>query len=155
MKAIVLFIVLLLNSSIYTQTQEAQLKTNDWYVYKVVLNNQDYYYSPINNDENENTVNLFYYVDHIIILFCGETCGADDFLFIDDDEFSFADTICFGTTSCIGSGGFSGHYWQFWVYDQINHYQYEINQIDATTKELILTRDNGNKAYFYSTYLSS
>src|SRR5690606_6374667 len=136
MKAIVLFITLLLNSSIYAQTQEVQLKSNNWYVHKVVLNNQTYY--PLNNVENQNTVNLFYYEDHIVLLFCGETCGTEDFLFINDDEFSFTNMVCFGTGCAIYDNyEFNNYYWHFfWVYSSVNHYQYEINQINSSTKEL-------------------
>ena len=155
MKAIVIFITLLLNSSIYAQTQEVQLKSNNWYVHKVVLNNQTYY--PLNNVENQSIVNLFYYQDHIVLLFCGETCGTNGFLFIDDDEFSFVDAVYFGTGCSIPDNyEFNNYYWQYWTYDGVNHYQYEINDVDGSTKELIVTKiSNGNKAYFYSTYLSS
>src|SRR5690606_28858249 len=101
MKAIVLFIVLLLNSSIYAQTQETQLKTNDWYVYKVVVNNQEYL-TPNNNELVSLGVNLGYSAtdDAIWINLCGNS-GLPNTYFINDNQFGAFQWVSLPLTNCM------------------------------------------------------
>ncbi|SEH89588.1 Por secretion system C-terminal sorting domain-containing protein [Paenimyroides aquimaris] len=158
MKRILLFLMIL-SVNVYAQTQEVQLKSNDWYVYKVVLNNQTYF--PLNNVENQNIVNLNFTQGNnelnMNLLFCSEIGRTKDLMFIGPNEFTYDTMVYFGTGCSIPDNyEFNNYYWQYWIYDSVNHYQYEINDVDGTTKELIVTKiSNGNKAYFYSTYLSS
>lgn len=161
MKAIVLIIGLVLGLNSYAQTQEEQLKAHDWYVYKVVIDEQEYF--PLNNEENQNTVNLFFYQDDFVLGFCGELCGtnAEEFsVLISESEIQLENGfVCFGTGCGIYENyDFYDKYWVFWsyIYEGSNRYEYEINDIDGIIKELVVTRlSNGNKAYYHSAYLSS
>ena len=159
MKIFIVLISLVFGVNIYAQTQEEQLKTHDWYVYKVVIDEEEYF--PLVNEENENTVNLSFDQDALILMFCGELCGTigdESIITISEDEFQFEQLICFGT-GCANYDNydFSYRYFEIWNYDENGYqYSYVINDVDETTKELIVTKlSNGNKAYYYSAYLSS
>ena len=158
MKAIVLFIVLLLNSSIYAQTQEAQLKTNDWYVYKVVVNNQEYL-TPNNNELVSLGANLGYSAtdDSIWINLCGNSELPNTY-FINDNQFEGYEWVSLNMTNCMVTENLNFDF----QFRSVFHYQsqnlifyYEINDLNNNIKELIITNELGDKAYFYSTYLSS
>lgn len=159
MKAIVLIIGLVLGLNSYAQTQEEQLKAHDWYVYKVVIDEEEYF--PLNNEENQNTVNLSFNQEDLSLMFCSELCSTDDgdiTIIINENEFQFDNLVCFGSGCNIYENyEFYDKYWQFWVYEESNNqYNYVINDVDGATKELIVTKlSNGNKAYYYSSYLSS
>lgn len=144
----------------YAQTQEEQLKAHDWYVYKVVIDEEEYF--PLNNEENQNTVNLFFYQDDFVLSFCGELCGTnaeESTISISEVEIEIENgLICYGTGCTVYENyEFYDKYWQFWVLEENNNkYSYVINNVDGATKELIVTKlSNGNKAYYYSSYLSS
>src|SRR5690606_33935638 len=98
MKRILLFLMIL-SVNVYAQTQEVQLKSNDWYVYKVVLNNQTYF--PLNNVENQNIVNLNFTQGNnelnMNLLFCSEIGRTKDLMFIGPNEFTYDTMVYFGT----------------------------------------------------------
>lgn len=154
------FLVLFMFVSVivFSQTQEETLKAQEWYVYKVDLNSNEYY--PLDNQENGNTVNLSYgqFQNEFLIQFCNEFTLTEGLQFIEDNAFTYANTVSFGTGCVIPENyTFYNYYWQFWGWwdGGADYYQYVINEIDSSVKELVLTRENGNKAYFYSSYLSN
>lgn len=144
------------NIIIFSQTQEEELKSNNWYLNKVVLNEQEYFLP--HNEEVADIVNLFYYIqaDQIVLRLCGDSCGTEELVFETDNTFSFLDMVCFGSACYLDENDiFDNYFWEFWSYSALNNqYQYEINPIDSNLKELIITRNNGNQAYFYSSYMS-
>ncbi|WLD24775.1 T9SS type A sorting domain-containing protein [Flavobacterium dauae] len=160
MKAIVLFIALLLNSSIYAQAQEVQLKSNDWYVYKVVLSNQ-VYLTPNNNELINLGANFTYSPnDDAILLNLCTNSSLIETIFIDDDKFTGVDWVSLAMLYCVEQENltFNSKYNEFFIYNKQQPmfvFNYQINNLNNNIKELIITNELGDKAYFYSTYLSS
>src|SRR5690606_9089672 len=158
MRVIILFLVLLLNNNTYAQTQEAQLKSNDWYVYKVVLNNQEYF-TPNNGELMGLGANFGYSSGSNAVW--ENLCGYSELqntYFTNDNQFEGFEWVSLAMTNCMITENLNFDF----QFRSVFHYQsqnlifyYEINDLNNNIKELIITNELGDKAYFYSTYLSS
>lgn len=156
MKTFVLFLSLVLSFNIYAQTQEEQLKAHDWYVYKVIIEDETHY-RPIHEETVGVESNFVYNQEHIYIQLCWSS-ALDQIIFIDDNQFSVANWIGLPLTKCQEEQNivFSQQYDDVLLYQAQNLlFDYQINQLENEAKELVVTNEQGNKAYFYSTYLSS
>lgn len=153
-KLVFLIVCMFLSITVFSQTQEEELKSNNWFLSKVIINGQEYFMP--HNDEVADIANLFYYEEHLVFQLCGDTCGTEGFIFT-ENGFSFLGMVCFGSACYLYENDvFRNYFWGFWSYAEAdNQYQYEINPIDSNLQELVVTRNNGNQAYFYSGYMST
>src|SRR5690606_35287788 len=163
MRAIVLFIVLLLNNSIYAQTQP-DIKNKNWFLTKLEIGNQ-VYNRPVNAEAD--TKNINFYMTEITqfntyiqawVDFC---YGYDmDFVVLDEQSQvfyceSFA-TIAFPQYCNLQvNNDFDDLHTSFWVEidnnrdSHINPYRYDYEVIEVGNGlELIITNESGDKAYY-------
>ena len=151
---------LLLNTFfVSAQTQEEELKNNQWYVHKVTLNNTDYI-AP-DNEERQNFHNESFGFIDLYNQFYGYYCytfGLENITFLEDNGFQATHWMSFPLFECQNNDNvnFSSKYTDVLLYQPSDLiFQYEITPVDSNTKELILTNENGDKAYFYTSYLSN
>ncbi len=158
--SIIAVIVLLLKSPpLQAQTQEEELKNNLWYVHKVTLDDIDYI-APDNEERQNFQIASFGFID-LNDQFYGYYChsfGLENITFLEDNGFQAAYWMSLPLFQCQNNdnANFSSKYTSVLVYQSSDlTFQYEITPVDSNTKELILTNENGDKAYFYNYYLSN
>ncbi|WP_277632320.1 T9SS type A sorting domain-containing protein [Avrilella dinanensis] len=157
MKTIILIIGLVLGLNSYAQTQEEQLKAHNWYVYKVVIDEQEYF-TPVNEELTGLGANFGYSDGGDIWINACWSSGLEETVFISDEQFTSATWVSLPLINCVQEENifFSQQYDDVLLYQEENLlFNYEINELDNNVKELVVTNEFGNQAYFYSTYLSS
>ena len=159
----ILFLVLNI-SFISAQTQEEELKNNMWYVHKVILDDTEYI-APL----NEERLNFFYNYnfnfnqdyEYFELFFCSSYYG-NNVMFLENQQFSVEGWISLAIIPSSCSIQENSDY--DFLYSSVMNplvtaapliYSYEVNTIDGSTKQLIITNQNGDKAYFYNYYLSN
>lgn len=143
------------------QNQEVELKNNEWYVHKVVLNSVEYI-APINQERANWQVNsseFFFNAGAIYLYFC-TSCTLQGIDFLPNNEFKVDDMVCLAMNDCNRQLGNDNSDFLLKYYDvfQVNQpgtvFQYEVTTIGSSTKQLKVTNVNGDEAYFYSSKLS-
>ena len=84
--------------------------------------------------------------------------GLENITFLEDDGFQATHWMYLPLFQCQNNDNmnFSPKYTGVLLYQPSDlTFQYEITPVDSNTKELILTNENGDKAYFYTSYLSN
>jgi len=154
----ILFLVLHI-SFMSAQTQEEELKNNPWYVHKVIYNDIEYI-APV-NDERQNFQIASFAFSSFYNNFFGYYCysfGLENIMFLEDNDFQSTHWVSLPMFECQSNDNisFSAKYNAIMMYaDNSLLFSYEIVAVDSTTKELVLTNGNGDKAYFYNYYLSN
>lgn len=158
--SIIAVVYLLLQSSlIQAQTQEEELKNNEWYVHKVIYNDIEYI-APV-NDERQNFQIASFAFSSFYNNFFGYYCysfGLEEIVFVQNNIFEASTWLSLPMFECQNNDNisFSAKYNAIMMYADNNLlFSYEIVAVDGTTKELVLTNGNGDKAYFYNYYLSN
>ena len=157
----ILFVAYLLlqSSLLQAQTQEEELKNNEWYVHKVIYNDIKYI-APV-NDERQNFQIASFAFSSFYNNFFGYYCysfGLENIMFLEDNDFQSTHWVSLPMFECQSNDNisFSAKYNAIMMYaDNSLLFSYEIVAVDSTTKELVLTNGNGDKAYFYNYYLSN
>ncbi|MDN3706943.1 T9SS type A sorting domain-containing protein [Myroides ceti] len=151
--------------SLQAQTQEEELKNNEWYVHKVIYNDIEYI-APVNDERSGSVPNLKFFENSsegfFVIIFCFIRT-SNNLLFLENQQFSSIGWISPGVSpsACIVQENNDYYFYYFSVMNVFDatitpyFYSYEVNSIDSTTKQLIITNQNGDKAYFYTSYLSN
>ncbi|GEM_PF-646164 len=159
----ILFLVLNI-SFISAQTQEEELKNNMWYVHKVIYNDIEYI-APVNDERSGSVPNLKLFEnsfeDYFEFYFCFYN-SSNYLLFLENQQFSVEGWISLAIVPSACSVQENNDYY-FYYFSVMNPlvtaapliYSYEVNTIDGSTKQLIITNQNGDKAYFYNYYLSN
>lgn len=157
--SLILSVIMFFSS--FAQTQEAELKNNEWYIYKVVLNGIDHL-APINQERASWQVNmseLAYSTNSIHLYYC-TNCTLQEITFLPNNEFKVADMVCFALNECnllLGNDN-SDFLYKFYEVFQVNQpdtvFQYQVTTTNSSAKQLKITNTNGDEAYFYSSKLS-
>ncbi len=162
----ILFVAYLLlqSSLLQAQTQEEELKNNEWYVNKVIYNDIEYI-APVNDERSGSASNLKFFNNplegYFEIFFCFYYT-SNHLLFLENQQFSVGGWISLAIVPSACSIQENSDYDFYYssvmnVFDATGPYifSYEVNSIDSATKQLIITNQNGDKAYFYNYYLSN
>src|SRR5690606_14362060 len=163
MRVIILFLVLLLNSNTYAQTQP-DIKDKYWYLTKLEIDNQ-VYNRPVNAEAD--TKNINFYMTEITqpnpylqawVSFCyGYDMGEVDL----DEQSQILYCETFGTIAFPQdcnlqvNNDFDDLHTSFWVEidnnrdTHLNPYRYDYEIIEVNNGlELIITNESGDKAYY-------
>ena len=162
---IITILFLLLNTFfMIAQTQEEELKNNSWYVHKVTLGDIDYI-SPDNEERSVSVPNLKFSDNPLEGYFETFFCfyyTSDHLLFLENQQFTVGGWISLAIVpsacSIQENSDFDFYYSSMMnVFEATGPYifSYEVNIIDGSTKQLIITNQNGDKAYFNNYYLSN
>ncbi len=147
--------------SIVAQTQEDELKNNQWYIFKVVLNSVDYL-APVNQERTDWEVNMseFSYNTNAIHLYYCTSCTLQGIDFLPNNKFEADDMVCLAMNNCnkqLGNDNsdFLAKFYGVFQVPQPNAvFQYEVTDINSSTKQLKITNANGDEAYFHNAKLS-
>ncbi|MEG1266711.1 MAG: T9SS type A sorting domain-containing protein [Myroides sp.] len=143
------------------QTQQVDLMNNEWYIHKVVLSGVEHL-APINQERANWQVNSseFLFNAAAIYLYYCTSCTLQGVDFLPNNEFKVDDMVCLAMNDCNRQLGNDNSDFLMKFYDvfQVNQpdtvFQYEVTTVDSSTKQLKITNDNGDEAYFYSSKLS-
>ncbi len=158
----ILFVAYLLlqSSLLQAQTQEEELKNNYWYVDKVILDDTEYI-APLNEERFNGGPNFAFDQSYIQLFFCFQYFSSTLF-FLENQQFSVSGWSSLAIVPSACNIQENEDYYFYYssamnILDPIAPfiYSYEVNTIDASTKQLIITNQNGDKAYFYNYYLSN
>ena len=147
--------------SSFAQTQQVELMNNEWYVHKVILNNVEYL-APINQERANwqvNTSEFLFNAGAIYLYFC-TSCILQGINFLPNNEFNVDDMVCLAMNDCNRQLGNDNSDFLMKFYDvfQVNQpgtvFQYEVTNVGSSTKQLKITNEDGDEAYFYSSKLS-
>lgn len=150
-----------ISAHVNAQTQEDELKNNEWYINKVVLNGVEYL-APINQERTNWQVNNseFLFNAATIYLYYCTSCAWQGIDFLPNNEFTVQDMVCLAMNDCNSQSGngntdFLGKFYDVLTVKQTNAvFQYEVTNVDLSTKQLKITNGDGDEAYFYSSKLS-
>lgn len=139
------------------QTQQVDLMNNEWYVNKVVLNGVEHL-APINQERTNWQVNSseFLFNAATIYLYYCTSCAWQGIDFLPNNEFTVQDMVCLAMNDCNSQSGngntdFLGKFYDVLTINQPNTvFQYEVTNVDSSTKQLKITNIDGDEAYFYS-----
>ena len=145
--------------AIQAQIQEEELKNNEWYVHKVVRDGVEYL-APV-NEERENflqpvSFNFSSFHNYFFGYYC-YSYGLEEIAFFENNSFKSSYWTTFPLFECQNADNmvFSGKYMSVMLYQETDLlFHYDISDINASTKQLILTNGNGDKGYFYTSVLS-
>lgn len=148
--------------NIVAQTQEVELKNNQWYIYKVVLSGVDYI-APVNQERADWEVSMseFSYTTNDVHLYYCSSCTLQGIAFLPNNEFIASDMVCLTMNDCNsqlnnGNTAFLGNFYDVFHVSQPNTvFQYEVTALNASTQQLKITNTKGDEAYFYSAKLST
>jgi len=157
--SLVLSVAISFNS--IAQTQQVDLMSNEWYIHKVVLSGVEYL-APINQERANWQVNSseFLFNAAAIYLYYCTSCTLQGINFLPNNEFKVGDMVCLAMNDCNSQSGngntdFLGKYYDVFQVNQPDTvFHYEVTTVDSSTKQLKITNDNGDEAYFYSSKLS-
>lgn len=143
------------------QTQQVDLMNNEWYVHKVVLNSVEHL-APINQERTNWQVNSseFLFNAGAIYLYYCTSCTLQGINFLPNNEFKVTDMVCLSMNDCNRQLGNDNSDFLMKFYDvfQVNQpdtvFQYQVTNVDSSTKQLKITNEDGDDAYFYSSKLS-
>ncbi|MEG1265947.1 MAG: hypothetical protein RSE19_05665, partial [Myroides sp.] len=143
------------------QTQQVDLMNNEWYIHKVVLNGVEHL-APINQERSDWQVNSseFLFNAATIYLYYCTSCAWQGIDFFPNNEFTVQNMVCLAMNDCNSQSGngntdFLGKFYDVLTINQPNTvFQYQITNVDSSTKQLKITNADGNEAYFYSSKLS-
>jgi len=143
------------------QIQQVDLMNNEWYVHKVVLNNVEHL-APINQERTNWQVknSEFLFNAATIYLYYCTSCAWQGIDFLPNNEFMVQDMVCLAMNDCNSLSGngntdFLGKFYDVLTINQPNTvFQYEVTNVDSSTKQLKITNIDGGEAYFYSSKLS-
>jgi len=143
------------------QTQQVDLMSNEWYVHKVVLSGVEHL-APINQERTDWQVNSseFLFNAGAIYLYYCTSCTLQGINFLPNNEFNVDDMVCLAMNDCNRQLGNDNSDFLMKFYDvfQVNQpnavFQYEVTNVDSSTKQLKITNADGDEAYFYSSKLS-
>lgn len=147
--------------NVNAQTQEDELKNNEWYIHKVILSGVEHL-APVNQERANWEVNISEFVFHAgtIYLYYCTSCTLQGINFLPNNEFKVDDMVCLAMNDCnrqLGNDN-SDFLVKFYEVFQINQpntvFQYQVTTIDSSTKQLKITNANGDDAYFISAKLS-
>jgi len=147
--------------NVNAQTQEDELKNNDWYVHKVVLSGVEYL-APVNQERaNWQAIKSeFSYITNNILLYYCTSCTLQGINFLPNNEFNVNDMVCLAMNDCnrqLGNDNsdFLDNFYNVFQLNSLNTvFQYQVTTIDSSTKQLKITNTNGDDAYFISAKLS-
>ncbi len=142
-----------------SNAQDPQLFENDWYLQKIIIDNNDYYPPNIIGEQINGRIYFFDEFDVININFCGSIEGLINYE-VDDDLFTLDDypSITIGDCSSSENNSFSLMY--FTVYFSngsdiaFNPFNYIIEN-DTDNLRLTIENNNGDKAIYGNTLLST
>lgn len=143
------------------QTQDDELKNNEWYIQKVVLNGVEHL-APVNQERSDWQVSSgeFSYTTNAIRLYYCTSCTLQGINFLPNNEFKVDDMVCLAMNDCNRQLGNDNSDFLYKFYDvfQVNQpgtvFQYEVSTVNSSTKQLKITNEDGDEAYFYSSKLS-
>jgi len=143
------------------QTQQVDLMNNEWYVHKVVLSGVEHL-APINQERTNWQVNSseFLFNAGAIYLYYCTSCTLQGINFLPNNEFKVTDMVCLAMNDCNRQLGNDNSDFLMKFYDvfQVNQpdtvFQYQVTNVDSSTKQLKITNEDGDEAYFYSSNLS-
>lgn len=145
----------------FAQTQQVELMNNEWYVHKVVLSGVEHL-APINQERENWQVNsseFLFNAGAIYLYFC-TSCTLQGINFLPNNEFKVDDMVCLAMNDCNRQLGNDNSDFLMKFYDvfQVNQpgtvFQYEVTNVGSSTKQLKITNEDGDEAYFYSSKLS-
>ncbi len=150
-----------ISAHVNAQTQEDELKNNEWYIHKVVLNGVEYL-APINQERANWQANRseFSYTTNDIHLYYCTSCTLQEITFLPNNEFNVDDMVCLAMNDCnrqLGNDNsdFLDNFYNVFQLNSLNTvFQYQVTTIDSSTKQLKITNTNGDDAYFISAKLS-
>lgn len=142
------------------QTQQVDLMNNEWYVHKVVLNSVEHL-APINQERTNWQVNSseFLFNAATIYLYYCTSCAWQGIDFLPNNEFTVQDMVCLAMNDCNSQSGngntdFLGKFYDVLTVNQPDTvFQYQVTNVDSSTKQLKITNTAGDEAYFYSSKL--
>ena len=143
------------------QTQQVDLMNNEWYIHKVVLNGVEHL-APINQERSDWQVNSseFLFNAATIYLYYCTSCAWQGIDFLPNNEFTVQDMVCLTMNDCSSQSGngntdFLSKFYDVLTINQPNTvFQFEVTNVDSSTKQLKITNEDGDEAYFYSSKLS-
>jgi len=143
------------------QTQQVDLMNNEWYVHKVVLSGVEHL-APINQERTNWQVNSseFLFNAATIYLYYCTSCDWQGIDFLSNNEFKVTDMVCLAMNDCnrqLGNDNsdFIGKFYDVLKINQPDTvFQYEVTNVDSSTKQLKITNEDSDEAYFYSSKLS-
>ena len=143
------------------QTQQVDLMNNEWYIHKVVLSGAEHLV-PVNQERANWQVNSseFLFNAGAIYLYYCTSCTLQGINFLPNNEFNVDDMVCLAMNDCNRQLGNDNSDFLMKFYDvfQVNQpnavFQYEVTNVDSSTKQLKITNADGDEAYFYSSKLS-
>ncbi len=150
-----------ISAHVNAQTQEDELKNNEWYIHKVVLNGVEYL-APINQERANWQANRseFSYTTNDIHLYYCTSRTLQEITFLPNNEFNVDDMVCLAMNDCnrqLGNDNsdFLDNFYNVFQLNSLNTvFQYQVTTIDSSTKQLKITNTNGDDAYFISAKLS-
>ncbi|TDX84133.1 T9SS type A sorting domain-containing protein [Epilithonimonas xixisoli] len=151
MKSIYVFLLIVVG--LFTKAQQSDLINNTWYLEKLVLNNQEYYYpnTPIEGNHPIPEGKAQFLEDVFVAKICNSMGG--DIVYSENNVTIKASGLTLGGCPT-GYDSYENHYFGgfFGVSNSIGInlvYSYTINNTDIA-KRLILINPNGDKAFYYS-----
>lgn len=143
------------------QTEQVDLMNNEWYIHKVVLSGVEHL-APINQERTNWQVNSseFLFNAGAIYLYYCTSCTLQGINFLPNNEFKVTDMVCLAMNDCNRQLGNDNSDFLMKFYDvfQVNQpdtvFQYQVTNVDSSTKQLKITNEDGDEAYFYISKLS-
>ncbi|PVW17417.1 T9SS type A sorting domain-containing protein [Marixanthomonas spongiae] len=156
MKTLLLFLLALVTcSSLLAQNPE--LFENTWYLERLSIDNTDVF--PPSNSEVPH-VDAIFEVNGETNQFWSTVCESLSGTMVFDnsnDQFSYLElyqSLCGGCTDA-DNADFESTYFQFYFNNSANPFTYAINDVENDDKQLIVTGENGNQAFYRNTVLSN
>lgn len=149
----------------WSQTPADDLKNNQWFVYKIVVDEVEMI-QPSTSSIIFTEPNLEYFINQnsFAVRYCGEICGSGGAVFSDlvtDESFIFNKEVCYGIFECSYPTSevfnFKSIYFDFYNSFSPNSYlcSYTITTLESGVQELVVTNPIGDQAYYYSSPTAS